>query len=103
MPGLVYAKINCSLFDYFRKSIAKRDISEEKPDWCKSGIENDSHLTLYYGINPEVQIEDVRESYKAFFSEFFPLSFHPDTVTFFPTPKWDCLVVGSENLLSQEY
>lgn len=105
MAGLLYAPMNSPLLQVLRKAIRKEDISPIVPDWCKEGIEWDSHCTLYYGLENQdgtqaggrdlIKIVDFLHCFLADNAE---LVFVPHQCEVFENPNWDCLVVTASNL-----
>ena len=101
MPGYVYAEINSPALDTLRRNIPQRAIADTLPDWCKTGIEDHSHCTLYFGINPEVTFENMYDRFWQFFGRHLPMVFHPEGLSMFEAPDWDCLIVAASKAYSK--
>lgn len=93
--GYIYSLCNCPALMTMRRMIKKEDIAEERPKWCLSGVEYDSHCTLFYGIESERTFEKdcFDERLKVFFREHPRTYFIPSMVSIFRDTRWDCLVV----------
>ena len=104
MAGLLYAPMNSPLIHTFRKNIRKEDISPIVPDWCKEGIEWDSHCTLYYGLKyqdgtpvPASELTRIVDFLRCFVADYPELVFVPHQCDVFEARDWDCLVVKASN------
>ncbi len=104
MAGLLYAPMNSPLLQVLRMAIRKEDIPPIVPDWCKEGIEWDSHCTLYYGLtNPDntpvtkEALPEIVDFLQCFLADNEELVFVPHKCKVFENPNWDCLVVTAAN------
>lgn len=96
----MYTPINSPLLHVLRKAIRREDVSPIVPDWCKEGVEWDSHCTMYYGLtNPngtdvtKESLPEIVDFLQCFIADNEELVFVPNKCEVFENPNWDCLVV----------
>lgn len=102
MAGILYSQINSPLLHTLRKAISREDISPIVPDWCKEGVEWNSHCTLYYGLTNQDgtgvtkdSLPEIVDFLQCFLADNAELVFVPKKCEVFENPNWDCLVVTS--------
>jgi 2'-5' RNA ligase len=85
MAGVVTTNLNHKVFDEMRNLISKKDITPNPPEWAPGGIEDHSHLTIFYGIPEEMQVSipEWNEKYKNFFNKIQPTNFTVTLVSLF--------------------
>lgn len=99
-------KFGCVMMDFdfpemkkFHERIEKKDIYEaEKDDPRTYGLEQESHITLLYGLHKEVTINDIDDKLK---NISFPEIFSLTKVSIFENEKYDVLKfdVSDKNLI----
>ena len=96
--------INDGIFELMRNSIIRSDICNDPPKWAPSGIETNSHLTVFYGIPDEVDFtdEETKEAYTDFFKDKTMVTFQSSKVSCFSSEEHDCIIIIGEETDNQE-